>query len=93
MDNNQQQTQFSPSYSDNSPLTVGNFMIMDLLMIVPIVNIVLLFVWAFGGNTNINKKNWAKARLIWLLIAIVFYILLFIVLGASIFSAVNNGRY
>jgi hypothetical protein len=25
----------------------------------PIVNIILLFIWAFGSSTNLNKKNYA----------------------------------
>lgn len=40
------------------------------LSAIPIVNIVLLCVWAFGSKTAESKKNWAKATLIWLIVAI-----------------------
>lgn len=43
--------------------------------------IILLFVWAFGSNTPVSKANWAKASLIWMVIAIGFYTLLFAVFG------------
>ena len=63
------------------PVTVGNWMLTILLMCIPIVNLILLFVWAFGSNTPESKANWAKASLIWMLIFIVFYVLLFLIIG------------
>ena len=63
------------------PVTVGNWMLTILLMCIPIVNLILLFVWAFGSNTPESKANWAKASLIWMLIIIVFYVLLFLIIG------------
>ncbi|MCO5045774.1 MAG: hypothetical protein J5I99_08490 [Verrucomicrobia bacterium] len=63
------------------PVTTGNWMLTYLLMCIPLVNLILLFVWAFGSNTPISKANWAKASLIWMVIAIAFYILLFAMFG------------
>lgn len=88
MDRNQQYdnmryTERDPSYM-RSPVSVGEWMITILLMALPVVNIIMLFVWAFSGNSNISKANWAKATLIWSLIIIVFYILLFLILGSMI---------
>ena len=74
------------------PVSVGQWMITLLLMAIPIVNIVMLFVWAFGGNTPLSKANWAKAMLIWMLICIGFGILLAISLGGillALFSGLN----
>ncbi len=65
------------------PVTVGNWILTTLLMCIPLVNLVLLFVWAFGSNTPISKANWAKATLIWALISIVFYVLFFLVIGVG----------
>lgn len=75
------------------PVTVGNWLLTSLLMCIPFVNIILLFVWAFGNNTPISKANWAKAALIWALISIVLYVLLFVVigLGAAVAGAVSPG--
>jgi hypothetical protein len=56
-----------------------------LIMIIPLVNIIMLFVWAFGSSENPNKANWAKARLIWIAIGIaLFFVLWFTVIGAFI---------
>ncbi|HXL01056.1 MAG TPA: hypothetical protein PLE90_06615 [Dysgonamonadaceae bacterium] len=59
-------------------------------MLIPIVNIVMLFIWAFDKNINPNKSNWAKASLIWSAIVIVLYILLIAAFGASFFALMQN---
>ena len=53
-----------------------------LLMLIPVVNIVLLLVWAFGGCKKINKRNFARAYLVMLV--------LFIGLGFWGFSAAKS---
>ena len=71
-------------------ISVGEWMITLLVSAIPIVNIIMLFVWAFGSSTNPNKSNWAKAALIWILIAIVVCVLLIILFGTSFMSFMNN---
>ena len=62
-----------------------------LIMIIPIVNVIMLFVWAFGSSENPNKANWAKARLIWILIGLILFIALwFTVIGAFV-AAYKSG--
>jgi hypothetical protein len=53
---------------------------------IPLVNIIMLFVWAFGGGAPPSKANWAKASLIWLAIFIVVYGLIALIFGAALFS-------
>ncbi|NEU59447.1 hypothetical protein DC345_05675 [Paenibacillus taichungensis] len=54
------------------------------LMMIPLVNIIMLFVWAFG-DSNPSKANYAKASLLWAAIGIVVYILVFVlIIGAGI---------
>ena len=75
---------------DNStytPVSVGNWMLTYLLMCIPIVNLILLLVWAFGSGAPVSKANWAKASLIWMLIFILFYVLMFVVIGAGVAAA------
>ncbi|WP_017811303.1 MULTISPECIES: hypothetical protein [Paenibacillus] len=60
------------------------WMITMLLMAIPIVNLVMLFVWAFGGNTNLSKSNYAKAALIWIVIGIVVSVIFSVLFGAAI---------
>jgi len=42
-----------------------------LLMLIPGVNIILLFIWAFSNKVNKNKKNWAIASLFMCVVVIV----------------------
>jgi len=57
------------------PIKVGEWVWTVLVTYIPIVGIIMLFVWAFSESTNVNKKNWAKANLI--LVAIGFAAWLF----------------
>ena len=62
-------------------VTIGEWIITYLLMSIPFVNIVLIFVWAFGSNTPVSKANWAKAMLIMMLFGIILYIAIFLIFG------------
>lgn len=60
---------------NNSIVTLGDWVVTILLLAIPIVNIVMLCVWAFGSTAPISKKNFAKAQLIFMGIGIVLLIL------------------
>lgn len=62
------------------PVALGDWMITMLICAIPLVNIIMLFVWGFGSSTQPSKANWAKATLIWFAIIIAFYVLVFIVI-------------
>ena len=52
----------------NAPFSTGGFFLVQLAMIIPFVNIILLLVFAFSGSMNVNLQNYSKAVLIWMLI-------------------------
>lgn len=96
MDNNQYQgynnvpnQQINMRPVDNSPITVGQWILTFIILAIPIVNIIMLFVWGFSGDTNISKKNYAKATLILVAIGVVLSILLSI-LGVSLLSEIGS---
>nr|MBS0038544.1 hypothetical protein [Saprospiraceae bacterium] len=64
-----------------SSVSVKDWFITILLTAIPIVGLIMLLIWAFGGNANINKANWAKATLLWLAIGIVLWIIFGVALG------------
>lgn len=70
----------------SDPLRVGQYIGMLLLLCVPILNIILLFVWSFGGSVNLNKKNFARASLILGAIGLI----LSIVSGAALSSIIGE---
>ncbi|MEW9702784.1 hypothetical protein [Paenibacillus sp. SI8] len=67
-------------------ISVKDWMLTILLLAIPVVNLVMLFVWAFGGGTNPSKANYAKAALIWALIGIVIYVLFFVIIFGAVIS-------
>ncbi len=62
------------------PVSLGDWILTIFITMIPLVNVIMLFVWGFSSETNPSKANWAKASLIWMGIAIVFYILIFVVI-------------
>ncbi|UKS25155.1 hypothetical protein LOZ80_26655 [Paenibacillus sp. HWE-109] len=70
-------------------LSVKNWMLTILLLAIPIVNIILLFVWAFSSGENPNKANYAKASLIWAAIGIVLYLLFAVIFFGTVMSSIN----
>ena len=70
----------------SDPLRVGQYIGMLLLMCVPILNIILLFMWSFGGSVNLNKKNYARAMLIVCAIGLI----LSIIFGAALSSIIGE---
>ena len=65
-------------------LSVGDWMIILLIISIPVVNIIMLFVWALSSDTNVTKSNFAKAALMWFVVIIILWLLFFASL-ASIF--------
>ena len=70
------------------PVTLGDWMITMLICAIPLVGLIMLFVWGFSGGTHPSKANWAKAVLIWAAIALVFYIIVFVILG--VFAGISG---
>jgi len=68
------------------PMTIGEWIITFIITYIPIVGIIMLFVWAFGGDTHPSKKTWAQAMLILFAIAIV----LGIIFAGIIFSMLSS---
>ncbi len=65
--------------NQNKIMTVKEWLITYLILLIPVGNIIFLFIWAFGdSNDNPTRKNWAKAMLIWMAIVLVLYIIFLI---------------
>lgn len=65
-------------------MSVKDWVITLIVLIIPLVNIIMLFVWAFGDGTTKTKSNFAKAQLIMFLIVIglsILFSMLFVSLG------------
>ena len=65
------------------PVSTGDWIVTLIISMIPLVNIVMLLVWAFGSNTNPSKANWAKAYLVFIALLIGLYAVLFLVIGMN----------
>lgn len=79
--------------NNNSPLTTGQFIGMLILTGIPIVGFILLLVWAFSSDTNANKKSYARAALILMIIGAVLAIIFSVALGSLFSSIFDSGYY
>ncbi|MBR3306006.1 MAG: hypothetical protein IKI75_01970 [Lachnospiraceae bacterium] len=90
--NYSQQNYGNNNYFSNTeleqPLSLGDWLLTIFLTCIPCVNIVMLFIWAFG-NENKSKSNWAKANLIIIGIGVALYVLMWVIFGAAIIAAIH----
>lgn len=83
-------TDYNCSYShdycqeDNKVLSVGEWLLTILATLVPCVGLILYFVWAFGKDGNLNRRNYCRAWLIYWVIQAVLGIILAIVLIVAV---------
>jgi len=56
--------------------SIGNWLLSLIALMIPILNIIMLFIWGFSRSANPTKSNWAKATLIllaiWIILGILF---------------------
>jgi len=78
------------SNQKEQPISVGQWMLNMFLVYIPVVNIIMLIVWAVSTTEPQTKVNWARARLIWVAIAIIFTIMTW---GAIFAFFVASGEY
>ncbi len=62
--------------TDMKPLTVWEYVLLFLVTAIPVVNIVMLCIWAFRKEENVNRKNFARAALIFVGIGIVITVMI-----------------
>ena len=71
------------------PLSIGAYIGMFIILAIPIINLIMLLVWSFSDTVNINKKHFAIAHLILILISILLLIggaILMAVMGTSFYQ-------
>lgn len=77
-------------------ISLGEWVLTLLLTYIPIVNLVMLIYWAASETTNPNKKNYARAQLIWTAVGIalsILFIILLIVIGIMAVSSYSTMYY
>ncbi len=72
------------------PVPITEWIITFFLLAIPLLNIILLFIWAFGSDTNPSKANFAKAYLIIFVIMFALTALFFMLFGTAIWGYVQS---
>ena len=80
------------SEDSESADSVGSWMLRILLVRIPVFGFIYMLILAFGSGHSASKRNWARATLIWAVIAAVLGIVFFFVLGMLGYSlfAINE---
>lgn len=74
---------------DDGIIPVKNWILICILNVIPIVNIVALVMYLAKSDIKPDQKNWAKAQLVMIVIAVVLVIVLSIAGAASLFWALS----
>ncbi len=77
---------------ESSPVSLGDWILTLIILAIPIVGLVMLFVWGFSSGTHPSKQNYCRAVLIFALIGFVL-VFLFAIMGgfAAMFAMHNAG--
>ena len=73
------------SDAKDKPLTLRDWAVIGVLLLIPLVNLVVLIIWAASGSTHPAKKNFAQ-----LLLVLILVISFIAVLAALIMSISYN---
>ncbi|WHZ20791.1 MAG: hypothetical protein OJF55_002940 [Rhodanobacteraceae bacterium] len=74
---------------ESAPVSLGDWILTLIILAIPIVGLVMLFVWVFSSGTHPSKQNYCRAVLIFALIAFVLAILFGLMGG---FAAMHAAR-
>ncbi len=77
-----------------TPLTTGEWFLTLLILALPVIGLVMYFVWGFGAG-NIGRRNFCRATLLW--IAVVFGLVFlafvsFLLLGGTLAALGSMGK-
>jgi hypothetical protein len=75
---------------ESMPVSLGDWIITLIVLCIPIVNIVMLFVWGFSAGTHPSKRNFCRAELIIFAALFVLWLLFFFTFGAAMFHAAHS---
>jgi len=82
--------------SDNDtaekPLSTGEWFVTLLVLGLPLVGLVMYFVWGFGPG-NVSRRNFCRAVLLWLAILLalgLMALIAFVIFGGTLAALINQ---
>lgn len=84
-----QETRYLSEDPNKSVMSMGEWIVTLIVMLIPCVNIIMMIIWAFG-NGNENRKNYCRANLIVSIAGTVLAIILYATVLAGIIASASN---
>jgi len=75
------------------PVSVKEWLLLFLLLLIPIAGLVMLFVWGFGKEEKRSKANYCKAYLIYLAITTALVIMLYVAMFVFVFALAGSAQH
>lgn len=72
-------------------LSVGDYILMMLIFSMPIAGLVMMLFWGFGSQVSVNRKNFARAYLVYYVISLVLSGIVMGALGAFTATVFESG--
>lgn len=76
---------------EEAPMTMTEWLVTLIVAAIPCINIIMLFVWAFGSTGNVNRRNFCRAQLIIMAAGIVLAMFSWGILGSVLYSVIGSG--
>lgn len=79
-----QPPRYTPSQPapDKNEMTTGRYLACLILFAIPVVGLVMMFVWGFGSGENVHRRRLARAALLFVALLLVLCVLFSIVMAA-----------
>ena len=96
MDNEKVEVEFEEKKvvipEEYKPISMWGYFGYELLFSIPCVGFIVLLVFAFGGNKNVNVKNFARSYFCYFIIVAVLTVILVAIfgVGAASFGVFSN---
>ena len=76
----------------DKPVSVGDWILTLIIFCIPIVGLIMMLVWAFGGTPSISKRNYCRACLVFMIIGAVIGLVFLALGGLAMLSAGMGAR-
>ena len=72
-------------------LSVWDYILMMVIFSLPVVGLVLMIYWSFGAQTAVNRKNFARAYLIFYAVSLILSLLMVGAVGSLTAGIMESG--
>lgn len=82
-----------PANVQDTPLSVKDWLITLVVLSIPLIGLIFLLYWALSNSSNVNRKNYCTAAIIYQIALFVLILLIFIILLSFGVVSAMMGEY